>query len=162
MYSIDTRLHCAFTKTASWWLSLVASGMWPFSSFLWSRWWLNTIHIGESLHNGATEVSQHLRGYGHPDFWLRCMLNPWYENFMSGLRSCENQPPCSWLIVKLLPRLWVTNNKWSHWKPFLWPTVFRWVIMFYFMAKPSALVILCKLCLWTNILGGHKWHNILK
>ncbi len=31
MYSIDTRLCCAFMKTASWWLSLVASGMWPFS-----------------------------------------------------------------------------------------------------------------------------------
>ncbi len=33
-------------------------------------------HIRESLHNGATKVSQHLRGYGHPIFWLRCALQP--------------------------------------------------------------------------------------
>ncbi len=26
-------------------------------------------------------------------------FNPWYANFMSSLSSCENQPPCSWLIA---------------------------------------------------------------
>jgi hypothetical protein len=27
--------------------------------------------------NGATEVTQHhLRGYGHPNFWLHCALKP--------------------------------------------------------------------------------------
>ncbi len=89
-------------------------------------------------------------------------FNPWYKNFISGLRSCENQPLNSWLIAKLLPCFWVKKYKWSPCKPFFWPTVFRWAIMFYFMAKPSALVILCGLCSWTNILGGHGWHNILK
>ncbi len=44
--------------------------------FLRSQWWLNTIHIEESLHNGATKVSHHLRGYGHPVLWLRCALQP--------------------------------------------------------------------------------------
>ncbi len=39
--------------------------------FLSSQWWLNTIHIGESLHNGATKVSHHLCGYGHPVLWFR-------------------------------------------------------------------------------------------
>ncbi len=41
-----------------------------FLLFLRSHWWLNTIHIGESLHNGATKVSHHLRGYRHPILWL--------------------------------------------------------------------------------------------
>ncbi len=44
--------------------------------FLQSQWWLNTIHIGKSLHNGATEVCHHLSGYGHPISWLRCALQP--------------------------------------------------------------------------------------
>jgi hypothetical protein len=30
------------------------------------------------------------------------------------------------------------------------------------MAKPSAFVILCGLCSWMNIHGGHRWHRILK
>jgi hypothetical protein len=42
--------------------------------FLRSQWWLNTIHIGEYLHNGDAKVSHHLRGYGHPVLWLRCAL----------------------------------------------------------------------------------------
>ncbi len=44
--------------------------------FLRSQWWLNTIHIGESLHNGDTKVSHRLHGYGHPGFWLHCALQP--------------------------------------------------------------------------------------
>ena len=40
--------------------------------FLWCQWWLNTIHIGESLHNVDTKVSHYLCGYGHPVLWLRC------------------------------------------------------------------------------------------
>ncbi len=98
-----------------------------------------------------------------PSFGCTVRFNPWYKNFISGLRSCEHQPPWSWLIAKLLPHLWVKKYKWSPWKPLLWSTVvFSWAVMFYFMANPSALVILCELCSWTNILGGHKWHNILK
>jgi hypothetical protein len=45
--------------------------------FFQSQWWLNTIHIGESLHNGDTKVSHHLHGYGHPILWLRCALQPY-------------------------------------------------------------------------------------
>ncbi len=44
--------------------------------FLQSQWWLNTIHIGESLHNGDTKVSYLLHGYGHTNLWLRCALQP--------------------------------------------------------------------------------------
>ncbi len=44
--------------------------------FLRSQWWLNTIHIGESLHNEDSKVSHHLCGYGHPVLWLRCALQP--------------------------------------------------------------------------------------
>ncbi len=108
--------------------------------------------------NGATGVTQHhLHGYG-----CTVCFNFWYVNLITGLRSCGNQPPCSWLILKLLSLHWVKNYKWSHWKPFLWPIVFCWAIMFYFMAKPSALGILCGLCFWKNNHGVHKWHSILK
>jgi hypothetical protein len=30
------------------------------------------------------------------------------------------------------------------------------------MAKPTVFVILCGLCSWKNIHGGHGWHSILK
>ncbi len=57
---------------------VIISSVWDDHSplFLWSQWWLNTIHIGESLHNGATKVSHHLRGYWRPVLWLRCALQP--------------------------------------------------------------------------------------
>jgi hypothetical protein len=49
-------------------LVVIISCIWDDRSplFLWSQWWLKTIHIGESLHNGGTKVSHCLRGYGHP------------------------------------------------------------------------------------------------
>jgi hypothetical protein len=34
------------------------------------------ITLGNSCLNGATKVTQHLHGYGHPVFWLRCALQP--------------------------------------------------------------------------------------
>jgi hypothetical protein len=70
-------------KTASWWLSLVTSGMTVCLCFLQSQWWLNTIRIGESLHNGDTEVSHHLRGDGRPVLWLCCALQPFGINTLS-------------------------------------------------------------------------------
>jgi hypothetical protein len=110
--------------------------------------------------NGANKVTQHhLRGYGLSDL-LHCVLQPLDVNFISGLHSCGIQHPCSWLIVELLSLIWVKNYKWSHWKPLLWPTVFCWAVMF--NGQAFSLVILCWLCSWRNIHGGHKWHNILK
>ncbi len=47
-------------------------------------------------------------------FGCAVRFNHWYKNFTSGLHSCENQPPCSWLIVELLLLFWVKNCKWSH------------------------------------------------
>ncbi len=51
--------------------------------FLQSQWWLNTFHIGESLHNGDTKVSHHLCGYGHLVLWLHCVLQPFGINTLS-------------------------------------------------------------------------------
>ncbi len=42
--------------------------------FLQSQWWLNTIHIGESLHNGDTKVSHLCVDMGIPVYWLRLAL----------------------------------------------------------------------------------------
>jgi hypothetical protein len=86
-------------------------------------------------------------------------FNPWYVGYISGLNSCENQLPCSWLIVELFSLLWVKNCKCTF---CLWAIVFCWAIMLFFMAKPSALVILHGSCSWKIIHGGHKWHSILK
>jgi hypothetical protein len=35
--------------------------------------------------NGVTTVTQHLHGYGHPNFWLRCALQP----FLCRLSQAE-------------------------------------------------------------------------
>ena len=57
---------------------VIISRVWDEGSplFLQSQWWLNTIHIGESLHDGDTKVSHLLRGYGHTNLWLHCALQP--------------------------------------------------------------------------------------
>ncbi len=133
-----------------------------FLCFLRSHWSLNTIHIGKSLRNGLPRCLNICVDMGIPTSGCTVRFNPWDKNFVSGLRSSENQLQYSWLIVKLIPCLWVKKYKWSPWKSFLWPTAFWWAIMFYFMAKPSALIILCVSFSWMNILGGHGWHNILK
>jgi hypothetical protein len=86
-------------------------------------------------------------------FGYAVRFNLWYENFISGLGSCENWPLCSWLIVELLSLLWVKNYRWSHWKPFLWPTVFHWAVMFYGQAFSFGNIMWQ--CSWKNIHGGH-------
>ncbi len=62
--------------------------------FLRSQWWLNTIHIRESLHNGATKVSHHLHGYGHPFLWLCCALQPF------GIKALSQ----AYALVRINPR----------------------------------------------------------
>jgi hypothetical protein len=69
-------------KTASWWLSLVAFGM----TFL-------LCFCGAS--GGSTLWAFH-------SLIALCASTLWYKNFISGLRSCENQHPLGWLIVELL------------------------------------------------------------
>jgi hypothetical protein len=66
-------------------LVIIISRVWDNHShlFMHSQWWLNTIHIGESLHNGDNKVSHHLRGYGHPSFWLHCVLQPFVIKTLS-------------------------------------------------------------------------------
>jgi hypothetical protein len=64
---------------------VIISWVWDDHSplFLQSQWWLNTIHIGESLHNEATKVAHHLRGYGHPFLLSRCALQPFFIKTLS-------------------------------------------------------------------------------
>jgi hypothetical protein len=62
--------------------------------FLRSQWWLNTIHIGESLHNGYTKVSHHLRGYGHLALWLHCAFQPF------GIKTLSQ----AYALVRINPR----------------------------------------------------------
>ncbi len=57
---------------------VIISCVWDdcFPLFLRCQWWLNTIHIGESLHNGDTKVSHLCADMGIPVYWLRCALQP--------------------------------------------------------------------------------------
>ncbi len=114
--------------------------------------------------NGAIKVTQdHLHGYGHPNFWLHCMLQPLvgklylrpkllWESTYIYLADCQAPftPFGEELAVVSLDTLC------------LWPTVFHYSVMLCFMAKPSALVILYGLCSWKNIHERHKWHTNLK
>jgi hypothetical protein len=76
-------------------LVVIISRVWAVTAlFLQSHWWLNTIHIGGSLHNGATEVSLHLRGYGCPILRLRCALQPF------GTKSLSQ----AYALVRINPR----------------------------------------------------------
>ncbi len=119
MYQIDTRLRCASKKTASWWLSLVASGMWLFSFLFvepsvaqhYSHWGILALLDLPRWLNICVDM-------GIPTSGCTVRFNPWYKNFISGLRFCENQPPCSWLIVKLLSLLCVNNCKCTNWTLF--------------------------------------------
>ncbi len=75
---------------------VIISPIWDdrFPLFLQSQWWLNTIHIGESLHNKDTKVSHLLHGYGHADLWLHCALQPFgiktlsQANALMRINSC--------------------------------------------------------------------------
>jgi hypothetical protein len=77
-------------------LVVIISRVWDDRSplFLRSKWWLNTIHIGESLHNVDSKVSHRLREYGHPVLWLRCALQPF------GIKTFSQ----AYALVKINPR----------------------------------------------------------
>jgi hypothetical protein len=94
LYLIDTQLRCVFMKTASWWLSLVASGMTVCLCFYGASGCSTLFTLGESLHNGATKVSHHLCGYGHPVLWLRCALQPF------GIKTLSQ----AYALVRINPR----------------------------------------------------------
>ncbi len=112
LYLIDTWLRCAFMKIASWWLSSVASEMIVLLCFCGASG-------GSTLFTSGNPYIIELPRYliicvdmGIPFFSCAVGFNPlvalwasilWYKNYISGLRSCANQPPWSWLIVKLLP-----------------------------------------------------------
>ncbi len=45
------------------------------------------------INEAAEETQHHLRGYGHPIYFVCAVhFNPWYVDFISGLSSCENEP----------------------------------------------------------------------
>ncbi len=75
---------------------VIISHVWDDRSplFLRSQWRLNTIPIGESLHNGDTKVSHHLCGYGCPVFWLRCALQPFGIKTLSQAYALVRINPC--------------------------------------------------------------------
>jgi hypothetical protein len=76
-------------------LVVIISRVWEDHSplFLRSQWWLNTIHIGESLHNGANKVSHHLHGYWHPVLWLYCVLQSFGIKTLSQAYALERINP---------------------------------------------------------------------
>ncbi len=89
-------------KTARWWLSLVASGMTVLFCFCGvsggsTQFTLGNLYIIELLRCLIICVDM-----GVPFLVALCASTLWYKNFISGLCSCENRPPWSWLIVKLL------------------------------------------------------------
>ncbi len=76
-------------------LVVIISHVWDDCSplFLLSQWWLNTIHIGESLHNGDTTVSHCLRRYGHPSFLVAlCASTLWYKTLSQAYALVEINP----------------------------------------------------------------------
>ncbi len=75
---------------------IIISRIWDDRSplFLRSLWWLNTIQIGESLHNGDTKVSHHVRGYGHPILCLRCALQLFGIKTLSQAYALVRINPC--------------------------------------------------------------------
>ncbi len=101
-------------------LVVIISRVWDDLSplFLRSQWWLNTINIGESLHNGDTKVSNLCVDMGIPFYWLRCLLQPF------GIKTLSQ----AYALVRINPRevgwlssffsLWVKKYKWFHWKTF--------------------------------------------
>jgi len=50
--------------------------------FSWCQLWLNTIHVGETSHVWI---------WAFHSLIALCASTLWYKNFISGLRSCENQ-----------------------------------------------------------------------
>ncbi len=115
-------------KTASWWLSLVAFGRIILLCFYEAS-------VGSTLFTlGNPYIMELLRcliicmNMGVPFLVALCASALWYKNFISGLRSCENQPPWSWLIVELLPVFGWRNISGLFGNPFLWPTVFCWTV----------------------------------
>ncbi len=101
-------------------LRVIISRIWEdcFPLFLQSQWWLNTIQIGESLHNGATKVSHHLCGYGHPVLLLCCALQPFGIKTLSQAYALVRINPVRLADCQASSSLWVKKYKWSLWKPF--------------------------------------------
>jgi hypothetical protein len=61
--------------------------------FLQSQWWLNTIHIGESLHNEDTKVSHRLHVYGQTGFLVvLCASTLWYKTFSQAYALVRINP----------------------------------------------------------------------
>jgi hypothetical protein len=145
-------------KTASWWLSLVASGMTVLLCFA------ETVVAQHYSHWGILTKWRYQSVSSFAWIWASCSLvalcasTLWYKNFISGLCSCENQPPWSWLTVEILPVFGWRNISGLFGNPFFVAYIIPLGCQSYFMAKLSALVILCELCSWMNILGGHEGH----
>jgi hypothetical protein len=91
-------------KTASWWLSLVAFGMTVLLCFCGASGVVaqHYSHWGILTQLRYQVVSSFVWIWAFHSLVALCVSTLWCKNFISGLRSCENQPLLGWLIVKLL------------------------------------------------------------
>ncbi len=147
-------------KTTFRWLSLVVSGMWSLSFVFvepmvaqhYQHWhFLALLESPRWLSIICTDMVI-------PIFFCAVRFNPWYVDFISGPSSCENQP---WFSCWLSSSFHSFRRRLVSLKPFFCGLQYSAGLL-WFMAKPSALVILCGLCSWKNIHGGHGRHIILK
>jgi hypothetical protein len=75
---------------------VIISRVWDDHSplFLWSQWWLNTIHIGELLHNEDTKVSHLCVDMDIAVYWLCCALQPFGIKTLSQAYALVRINPC--------------------------------------------------------------------
>ncbi len=118
LYIIDTRLHCAFMKTASWWLSLVASWMTVLLCFSGASGGSTLFTLGNPY---IMEIQRCLIvcvDMSIPVFWLRCALQPFVLKTLSQAYSLVRINPREVGWLSSFFSLWVKKYKWFHWKPF--------------------------------------------
>jgi hypothetical protein len=115
-------------KTASWWLSLVLSWMTVLLYFCRASGGSTLFTLGNLCIMELPRCLIICVDLAFLSLVALCTSTLWHTNFISGLCSCENQPPWSWLIVELLPVFGWRNISGLFGNPFLWPTVFRWAV----------------------------------
>ena len=105
-------------KTASWWLSFVASGMTILLCFCGASGGSTLFTLGNPYIMEIPRCLIVCVDMGIPVFWLLCALQPF------GIKTLSQ----AYALVRINPRevgwlssffsLWVKKYKWSHWKPF--------------------------------------------
>ncbi len=94
LYFIDTRLRCAFMNTASWWLSLVVSGMTILLCFCGASGGSTLFTLGNPYIMEIPRCLMICVDMGIPVFWLRCVLQPF------GIKALSQ----AYALVRINPR----------------------------------------------------------